>query len=255
MTSMVDDSRQPSLFILYSFRKQMTSFFQKMHQQMFGFAETMNMKTKMLFLLMVTSLSIQSQGFEGIVTFKITENQHHLLTSLVNLQNRPGPIERYLNRDATVHIVEDTMIYEIFDSFGVLIHTQLQIDNRIYSHSGFSSLVFKDMTHYPPAISMVEDWQQIDDSKNEYDDSSLHYFIAPGNSHSDQTIEIGVDQSRNIQLTQNRTGLFKYFFHHGRIYYERLKYGAMLRVKSDFQYEDKEVSSICLDKITGYHIE
>ena len=197
-----------------------------------------------------------SQQFEGIIKYQETENDNKYVVMLMEMQNRPGPIERYLKKEVKVYIAGDTLICETYDSFGELIQTSLQIGNRIYSNSNFSSPIFKDMSHYPPSISLITNWTKIENSEIPNTKSNLIHYLGSEQTNSEQTIEIGLEKISVDRTQINKTGLFKYFFYeNGLVQFERLMFKEMTRIKQDYQYANQEVSDICKNKVESYYIE
>lgn len=213
-------------------------------------------KIPTLVFAVIISLSTNAQSFEGIITFDQIEKENSILRSLIEMQNRPGPIGRYLEEHAQIIVAGDTLIFEVFDSTGVNINTLLQIKNNIYSSSIFSSGIFKNMTNYPPTIAKIKNWSAIDIDTIDTNHGALVYYIGSEERGSEQTIEIGVLEAHKWSAQQKIGGLFKSFFHNeGTIHYERTKFKDMLRVKKNFKYVEKEVSELCRKKISNYIIE
>ena len=214
------------------------------------------MKSLQLLMMFCLSTTLMSQQFEGIIEYQETENENKYVVMLMEMLNRPGPIERYMKKEVRVYIAGDTLICETYDSLGELIQTSLQIGKRIYSNSNFGSQIFKDMSYYPPSISLITNWTKVEKSETPNTKSNLVHYLGSEQTNSRQTIEIGLEKISVDKSQINKTGLFKYFFYeNGLVQFERLIYKEMTRVKKDYQYTNQEVSDICKNKVESYYIE
>jgi len=202
------------------------------------------------------TIAVYSQQFEGVITYRQVETNNSILRTLVELQQRPGPIERYLNKQIKVYIAGDTLICERYDSLGILINTSLQIGDNIYSRLNYGEQVFKNFSHYPPSISLINNWKQVKSFRKSIMVDSLIYYIGSENSNPNQITEIGVETKLDTDNNYTKNGLFRYFFFKdGWIYHESLKYKDHIATKSNYHYKKKEVSLLCKKKIAEYYIQ